>query len=133
MARAHCNEAIDEFCSMPTYQYLCEKCGTEFEVFQAMTDRALTTCPKEKCCQKKWGKGKVKRLIGAGAGIIFKGSGFYITDYRSKGYHEAAKKENAAVSTTASTSSTTDSKPAKEAKPARAEAKPAAAKPSKST
>jgi putative FmdB family regulatory protein len=115
---------------MPTYQYLCEKCGTEFEVFQSMTDRPLTACPKEQCTQKKWGKGKVKRLIGAGAGIIFKGSGFYITDYRSKGYHDAAKKDSVAVSTT---SSGTDSKPAKEAKPAKAENKPAAAKTAKAT
>jgi putative FmdB family regulatory protein len=92
---------------MPTYQYLCEKCGSEFEIFQSMTDKALTTCPKEQCAQKKWGKGKVKRLIGAGAGLIFKGSGFYITDYRSKGYKEAAKKD------TTSSVSSSDSKPAK--------------------
>jgi putative FmdB family regulatory protein len=97
---------------MPTYQYVCEKCGNEFEVFQSMTDKPLTTCPKEHCPKKKWGKGKVKRLIGAGAGLIFKGSGFYITDYRSKGYHEAAKKDTAPVSTSS------DSKPAKESKPA---------------
>ena len=61
---------------MPTYDYECTKCGNEFEVFQKMTDKHLSKCPK---CH-----GKVKRLIGAGAGIIFKGSGFYETDYKKK-------------------------------------------------
>jgi len=60
-----------------------------------MKDPVLKTCPKDLCRQKKWGKGKVNRLLGTGAGLIFKGSGFYITDYRSKGYKEAAKKEAA--------------------------------------
>ena len=59
-----------------------------------MKDDAYRTCPKELCRRKTWGKGKVKRLLGAGAGLIFKGSGFYITDYRSSGYAEAAKKES---------------------------------------
>lgn len=78
---------------MPTYEYACAKCGQQFELYQSMSETALTTCPKEKCARKKWGKGKVKRLMGAGAGLIFKGSGFYITDYRSEGYKQAAKKE----------------------------------------
>lgn len=78
---------------MPTYEYVCEKCGHEFEKFQPIRDSALTVCPKELCARKPWGKGKVKRRISAGAGIIFKGSGFYITDYRSEGYKAAAKKE----------------------------------------
>ena len=78
---------------MPTYEYSCEKCGGTFETVQSMRDSALTECPKELCRQKKWGHGKVKRLIGSGAGIIFKGSGFYITDYRSDSYREAAKKD----------------------------------------
>ncbi len=79
-----------------------------------MTDRALTTCPKEHCAQRKWGKGKVKRLIGAGAGIIFKGSGFYITDYRSDKYKEAAKKDTSSSSATSGNgkASSTESKPA---------------------
>ena len=68
---------------MPTYEYSCEKCGQTFEVVQSMRDASLKECPKELCRQKKWGHGKVKRLIGTGAGLIFKGSGFYITDYRS--------------------------------------------------
>jgi putative FmdB family regulatory protein len=79
---------------MPTYEYECGKCRKTFEIFQSMKDSALTVCPKEKCCMKKWGKGKVTRLLGVGAGLIFKGSGFYITDYRSEGYKSAAKKES---------------------------------------
>ena len=81
---------------MPTYEYLCEKCGTEFEFFQSMKDEALNTCPIDVCPKKRWGKGKVKRAISSGAGLIFKGSGFYITDYRSEGYKEAAKKDSEA-------------------------------------
>ncbi len=78
---------------MPTYEYVCEKCDLTFEVFQSIADQPLTTCPKDRCGQKRWGKGRVKRTIGAGAGLIFKGSGFYITDYRSEGYKQAAQKE----------------------------------------
>jgi putative FmdB family regulatory protein len=81
---------------MPTYEYACTKCGHEFEIFQSMKDKPLTVCPKEKCKLKTWGKGRVKKLLGAGAGLIFKGSGFYITDYRSEGYKQAAKKESGA-------------------------------------
>ena len=84
---------------MPTYEYECPKCGKTFEVFQSMKDEPLKTCPDKKC------KGKVKRLIGTGAGLIFKGSGFYITDYRSEGYKQAAKKD----STTSSSASTSKS------------------------
>ena len=98
---------------MPTYEYRCEKCKKTFEVFQSMKDAAFTTCPKEQCRQKTWGKGKVKRLLGTGAGLIFKGSGFYITDYRSEGYKAAAKKESSSGSESASTS-----KEKKESKPA---------------
>src|SRR6516225_9708067 len=79
---------------MPTYEYQCEKCKKSFDAFQSMKDESFTTCPKELCRQKSWGKGKVKRLLGTGAGLIFKGSGFYITDYRSSGYKEAVKKES---------------------------------------
>lgn len=82
---------------MPTYHYVCEKCGHEFEFFQSMKDPALKVCPKEKCFRPKWGKGRVKRQLSAGAGLIFKGSGFYITDYRSESYKSAAKKESEAA------------------------------------
>jgi putative FmdB family regulatory protein len=78
---------------MPTYEYHCLKCNQNFEMFQSMRDQTVRECPKERCRLAKWGHGKVKRLLGTGAGLIFKGSGFYITDYRSKAYQEAAKKE----------------------------------------
>ena len=81
---------------MPTYEYLCEKCGHEFEAFQSISAKPLRTCPKELCRQKKWGRGRVKKKISGGAGLLFKGSGFYTTDYRSQKYQEAAKKESAA-------------------------------------
>ena len=80
---------------MPTYEYVCEKCGREFEKIQSIKDASLKICPQELCGKKKWGRGRVKRKIGAGAGLLFKGSGFYITDYRSKNYKDSAKKDSA--------------------------------------
>jgi putative FmdB family regulatory protein len=71
---------------MPTYEYVCESCGHEFEKFQTITARPIRKCPK---C----GKNSVQRLIGAGAGVIFKGSGFYQTDYRSESYKKSAESE----------------------------------------
>src|SRR5213593_4895031 len=85
--------------SMPTYEYSCQKCGQNFEAFQSMRDEPFRECPKDLCQLSKWGHGKVKRLLGTGAGLIFKGSGFYITDYRSDSYKEAAKKESPVTST----------------------------------
>ncbi len=73
---------------MPTYEYECSKCGHQFEQFQSMRDAPLKTCPK---C-----KGKVKRLVGRGAGLIFKGSGFYQTDYRSSSYTSGASADKPA-------------------------------------
>jgi putative FmdB family regulatory protein len=101
---------------MPTYEYECRKCKKGFEAFQSMKDEAFKTCPKDKCQMKKWGKGEVKRLIGRGAGLIFKGSGFYITDYRSEGYKSAAKSDSAsaapvAPAKTESTPTKVDKKP----------------------
>jgi len=81
---------------MPTYEYICDKCGHEFEKFQSISADPLAVCPKELCAKKRWGKGKVKRAISAGGGLLFKGSGFYTTDYRSEGYKEAAKKDSSA-------------------------------------
>lgn len=75
---------------MPTYEYKCTNCGNIFERFQSIKETPYTECPE---CN-----GLVKRLIGAGAGILFKGSGFYITDYRSKGYKEKEKKEKQTTS-----------------------------------
>ena len=82
---------------MPTYEYACAECGHEFEAFQSITAKPIRKCPE---C----GKRKVERLISGGAGLLFKGSGFYITDYRSDGYKEAAKKD------TESSSSKSESK-----------------------
>lgn len=82
---------------MPTYAYVCEKCGHEFEAFQSISAAPLKNCLEDVCAQKKWGRGRVKKQIGAGAGLLFKGGGFYITDYRSKGYKDAAKKDSAAT------------------------------------
>ena len=76
---------------MPTYEYECQKCGQVFEYFQNITDPPLKRCIRDGC------RGRVKRLIGKGSGIIFKGSGFYTTDYRSPEYHEKAKKEKEAA------------------------------------
>ena len=78
---------------MPTYEYHCLKCDKNFDMFQSMRDEPLRQCPKNLCQLPKWGHGKVKRLLGTGAGLIFKGSGFYTTDYRSQAYQDAAKKE----------------------------------------
>ena len=73
---------------MPTYEYQCQTCKKKLEVFQSITAKPLTKCPK--CA------GRLKRLIGSGSGFLFKGSGFYITDYRSKGYRDAKQKDQSA-------------------------------------
>lgn len=98
---------------MPTYEYACTKCGRHFEQFQSMKDAPLKKCPH---C----GKQALKRLIGGGAGLIFKGTGFYITDYKNKsgGAKEGGGGESKAA----------ESKPAPEAKPAKSDSKPAAGK-----
>lgn len=79
---------------MPTYEYTCDNCGHRFERFQSIKAGPLRVCPK---C----GKSRLKRLIGAGAGVIFKGSGFYHTDYRSESYKKAEKKEKDSTETKA--------------------------------
>jgi len=76
---------------MPTYEYVCKKCKAHLDIFHSMKDADLKICPKEKCPKKVWGKGVMVKQMGTGAGFIFKGSGFYITDYRSAGYKKAAK------------------------------------------
>jgi predicted nucleic acid-binding Zn ribbon protein len=82
-----------------------------------MTEEALTVCPKDRCPQKRWGRGQVKRVLSGGAGFLLKGSGFHATDYRSEGYKQAAKKESEAAS------------PKKDAKEGtKTETKPAASK-----
>lgn len=82
---------------MPTYEYRCLKCDHRFEAVQRMTEKPLQACPE---C-----RGKVKRLLGTGAGIIFKGSGFYCTDYRKTGASPTAKESDSAASSSKSDSS----------------------------
>ena len=90
---------------MPTYEYLCAKCG-QFDLFQNIKDKPLTVCPK---CKGR----RIKRQIGRGAGILFKGNGFYQTDYRSPGYQSAAKADGVPKVDPAPAKS--DSKPAAKA------------------
>ena len=112
---------------MPHYDYVCETCEKQFEVFQSMNDKRLTKCPEKAC------KGKVRRLLGTGAGLVFKGSGFYITDYRSEGYKASAKEDSAAAKAAAappaaaasSSGTETAAAPKKEAAPAK-KSKPSA-------
>jgi len=98
---------------MPTYEYNCGNCGHQFEQLQSITAKSLRKCPK---C----GKPALKRLIGTGAGLIFKGSGFYATDYRSESYKESAKKEKSEKSggkkDTTATPAKSDAKSTGEAK-----------------
>src|SRR5580704_2801661 len=74
---------------MPTYDYVCDACGHKFEEFQSISDKLLKKCPK---CKKS----KLRRLFGTGAAIMFKGSGFYQTDYRSDAYKKAAQADKSA-------------------------------------
>jgi len=82
---------------MPTYDYVCDACRHQFELFQSITD-----APKRKC--PECGRVKLRRLIGPGAAIVFKGSGFYKTDYRSESYKKAAAAEKKSASETAAIS-----------------------------
>ncbi len=93
---------------MPTYEYRCNACDNKWEEFQSIKAEPTKKCPK---CKKT----KAERIISAGGGIIFKGSGFYQTDYRSESYKqgaEAAKKASDTSSTASSDSTKSDSKPA---------------------
>jgi putative FmdB family regulatory protein len=103
---------------MPTYEYHCDACEHEFEEFQSMSESALTKCPK---CGKK----KLRRLFGTGAAVLFKGSGFYQTDYRSESYKAAAKADQE------KTTSSTDGAPSANGTPDTG-AKASDAKPAKS-
>jgi len=114
---------------MPTYEYVCAKCGESFEQKQSIKEDALTTCPEEACPRKPWGRGKVKRMVSGGSGLIFKGTGFYQTDYRSENYKAAAKKDAAATSGSSdskSSSSEAKSGSSSESKPATSTPAPAA-------
>jgi putative FmdB family regulatory protein len=100
---------------MPTYEYICQKCGHEFEVVRSMAATPLKICPQELCGRKKWGRGKVTKKISAGTGLLFKGSGFYITDYRSEKYKTAAKKDSGETKAAAKSEKPADKPPAKAA------------------
>lgn len=104
---------------MPTYDYECGACGHKFEEFQSISAELLTKCPK---CKKK----KLVRLFGAGAALVFKGSGFYTTDYRSESYKSAAASDKSSSSSSDSSSTPSESKPAPtaESKPAKSESTP---------
>ena len=88
---------------MPTYDYVCDACGHTFEEFQYIKDAPLRKCPE---CKKM----KLRRLIGAGAAIVFKGSGFYQTDYRSESYKKGESAAKPATSESSSSSSGGDKK-----------------------
>jgi putative FmdB family regulatory protein len=114
---------------MPTYDYVCDACGHEFEEFQSITADSLKKCPE---CKKS----KLRRLIGAGAGILFRGSGFYETDYRSASYKKGAEAERKATEPAKDSKDSKDSKPDKtdaKAGGAAKDKKPAAAKPTTSS
>jgi len=102
---------------MPTYDYRCLECGHEFEAFQRMSDELLRECPE---C-----KGELKRLLGGGAGFIFKGSGFYTTDYRSAEYKKSAEKDGSSASTAAKSENSGSSKKSDDSGgPAKGDSKP---------
>lgn len=110
---------------MPTYEYVCDACEHEFEEFQSMSAKPLKKCPS---CAKP----KLRRKIGTGAGIIFKGGGFYETDYRSDSYKQAAKAEKESASSTGSAAKSESTGGGDSAKPAtKTEPKPAAKSESK--
>lgn len=105
---------------MPTYEYECRKCGHRFELFHSIKDDAPKRCPR---C-----KGRAVRVPTAGAGLLFKGSGFYITDYRSRDYQKKANEEKGAASASKEASGSKEGSETKSASPAK-ETKPAAEKP----
>ncbi len=108
---------------MPTYEYKCDACGRAFEKFQSIKADPIKRCP---AC----GKAKVKRLLGTGSGVIFKGSGFYTTDYRSESYKTAAKNDSAGGAAPASASDGGGESKSQKSEPAKGEsAKPSAESP----
>jgi len=101
---------------MPTYEYECTACGHKFEEWQSITADPITKCPE---CKKK----KVKRLLGTGGAIIFKGSGYYQTDYRSDSYKKAEKADSDSKSSESKSTSSTESAGSAPSSPAPAEKK----------
>jgi putative FmdB family regulatory protein len=111
---------------MPTYEYKCDACGHDFDELQSFSDEPLTKCPK---CKKK----KLRRLFGTGASIIFKGSGFYETDYRSESYKSGAKAETDAAKPAETKGESKDSAKSGDSKPAAAPKKASGTKGKAST
>ena len=110
---------------MPTYEYVCDACDHKFDELQSFSDEPLTKCPK---CKKK----KLRRLFGVGAAVLFKGSGFYETDYRSESYKSGAKSEkDAATPKTETSSETSKTETPAKSEPAAQPAQPAKSKPAK--
>ena len=105
---------------MPTYEYICDACQHEFEKFQSIKADAITLCPE--CGQER-----VRRKISTGAGILFKGGGFYETDYRSAGYNEAKKKDTGEAKPETKSDAKSDAPAKADAPAAKAEPKPAPA------
>jgi putative FmdB family regulatory protein len=97
---------------MPTYEYECQKCSHQFEKFQSIMAQSLENCPK---CRRK----ALKRLISSGGGVIFKGSGFYQTDYRSESYKKSAEKEKPSGSSQNKPFDSAQGKPSDKASPER--------------
>jgi putative FmdB family regulatory protein len=95
---------------MPTYDYECDECGHTFELFQSISEPVQKKCPK---C----GKLKLRRLFGTGAAVVFKGSGFYQTDYRSESYKKGAEKDKPASESKAESKNKSDSKPETKSEP----------------
>jgi putative FmdB family regulatory protein len=111
---------------MPTYEYECSACANRLEAFQSMSDPPLRKCPK---C----GKRRLKRLIGAGAGVIFKGTGFYTTDYRSSSYAASKKSDVEPAAAKKETKTETSAKPAATTDASQSSPAPTPAPPKKSS
>ena len=108
---------------MPTYEYACDSCSHRWELFQS-----IKAAPEKKC--PSCGRKKARRLISGGGGLLFKGSGFYITDYRSEAYKSAAKEESGSAASPSSSKPAESGSPAADKPAAAANAAPASTAPS---
>lgn len=93
---------------MPTYAYKCDKCGTKFEMKQSINDSAITKCPSEICPSSEKGQGNVHRIISANVGLVFKGSGFYLTDYNKSGNKASSTPQKTETPTNSETTTSTN-------------------------
>ncbi len=103
---------------MPTYEYKCKTCGGRFEIYQSIKDDAFSSCPEKACVSEdadQRGRGEISRVVTGGSGVVFKGDGFYLTDYarkESKGGEGSAKERSSTTTSSSSESSASDSPPA---------------------